>query len=426
MSPSASHTKAFQTTALTGSALAALALIAAPLLAVAQSPRDPNAPPPPVQAAAPQMMPSPAMPSRDLPPRTGPAGDMPPKAVAPKTMPGTMPNTMPMRAPAAASDMQQVLTALEGLGGKPIETLTPTEARQQPTPADAVKAVMAARGMPTTPDASVQTQDVSYGSDARQFVRVYKPARRTGNARLPVVVYYHGGGWVIANVDTYDAAPRMLARELNAIVVSVEYRPAPEFKFPAQHEDAATAYRFVLDNAAAWGGDRARIAVAGESAGGNLAIATAMYARDNRLTVPRHILAVYPIADTRKDLPSRRDSANAKPLNTPMLDWFAHYYQTSPRDAQDRRLNLVAANLRGLPATTIINAQIDPLRSDGDNLRAALTRAGVRVEQKTYPGVTHEFFAMAPVVSGAQEANRLAVQRLQTALAPQTRRTARR
>jgi len=213
-----------------------------------------------------------------------------------------------------------------------------------------------------------------------------------------------------------------MAKALGAIVVSVEYRHAPEFKFPAQHDDAAAAYRWTLKNAAGWGGDAARIAVAGESAGGNLAVATAIYARDNRLTLPRHIVSVYPIANSSSTLPSRRDSANAKPLNGAMLKWFGYYYQARAADAQDPRLNLVAANLRGLPPTTIINAQIDPLRSDGETLATAMRAAGVPVEQKTFPGVTHEFFGMAAVVRGAKDANDLAVARLKAAFAAAPRR----
>jgi acetyl esterase/lipase len=342
------------------------------------------------------------------------SADAPPPAAAP--MPAPQP-------PKAAPDMQMVLDALAGLGGKPIETLTPAEARTQPSAADGAKAVMAKKGMSTTPDATVTTQDVPYGSDPKQFARIYKSANApSGGTPMPVIVYYHGGGWVIADVTTYDAAPRAMAKALNAIVVSVEYRHAPEFKFPAQHDDAAAAYRWTLQNAARWGGDPAKIAVAGESAGGNLAVATAIYARDNKLTLPRQIISVYPIANSSMTLPSRRDSANAKPLNAAMLKWFGYYYQATPADAQDPRLNLVAANLRGLPPTTIINAQIDPLRSDGETLATAMRAAGVKVEQKTFPGVTHEFFGMAAVVRGAKDANDLAVARLRTAFATAPRR----
>jgi len=354
---------------------------------------------------------------------TASAGVLAQSARQPSAPPPPPPPATATQPPKAAPDMQMVLDALAGLGGKPIETLTPAEARMQPSAADGAKAVMAKKGMPTTPDTAVTTKDVPYGSDPKQFARIYKPAAApAGGAPMPVIVYYHGGGWVIADVDTYDAAPRAMAQALNAVVVSVEYRHAPEFKFPAQHDDAAAAYRWTLQNASSWGADPAKIAVAGESAGGNLAVATAIYARDNRLTPPRHIVSVYPIANSSKTLPSRRDSANAKPLNGAMLNWFGHYYQASPADAQDPRLNLVAANLRGLPPTTIINAQIDPLRSDGETLATAMRTAGVKVEQKTFPGVTHEFFGMAKVVRGAKDANDLAVARLKAAFAAAPRR----
>ncbi len=337
-----------------------------------------------------------------------------PSADAPPPPPPAVATTMP---PQAAPDMQAVLDQLAKLGGKPIETLTPAEARTQPSPADAARMVMTMKGTPAIPDPSVTTQDLRYGDELQQFARIYKPASLANATNLPVIVYYHGGGWVIADVSTYDAAPRMLAKQLNAIVVSVEYRHAPEFKFPAQHNDASLAYRWTLDNAASWGGDLRKVALAGESAGGNLAVATAIYARDNNLTMPVHILSVYPIANSSMTLPSRMDSANAKPLNTPMLNWFGYYYSTTKADQMDPRINLVAANLRGLPPTTIVNAQIDPLRSDGETLAAAMKKAGDRVEQRTFPGVTHEMFGMGMVVRGAYDANMYAVERLKAAFA---------
>lgn len=315
----------------------------------------------------------------------------------------------------AALDMQAVLDQLPALGAKPVERLTPVKARINPSFADAAKAEMRRRGISTAPDPAVVTQDVAYGPDPMQYARIYKPARPMGRGPMPVIVYYHGGGWVIADVNAYDATPRLLAKELGAILVSIEYRHAPEFKFPAQHDDAAAAYRWVLANADAWGGDRNRIALAGESAGGNLAVATAIYARDNRLNMPVHILAVYPIANSSMTLPSRRDSANAKPLNSAMLQWFGHYYSRTKADQRDPRLNLVSANLRGLPPTTIVNAEIDPLRSDGETLEMAMQRAGVAVERRVFEGVTHEFFGMGQIVRGARDAEDYAVRRLKTA-----------
>jgi acetyl esterase/lipase len=339
---------------------------------------------------------------------------------------GTSPNAPPppVKGPSAApmiarpaADMQAVLDAHAALDPKPIERLTPVKARIQPAAADAAKAVMRKRGMSTAPDTAVTTRDLAYGRDPMHFARVYRPAAAPGG-KMPVIVFYHGGGWVIADVNTYDATPRMLAQQLGALVVSVEYRHAPEAKFPAQHDDAAAAYRWVLANAAGWGGDVDRLALAGESAGGNLAMATAIHARDNRLKMPRHIVSVYPVANSSMTLPSRRDSAMAKPLNTPMLTWFGHYYARSKADMNDPRINLVAANLRDLPPVTIINAQIDPIRSDGETLAEALRRAGTPVEQRTFDGVTHEFFGMGKVVRGAEEANSYAVARLGAAFQP--------
>ena len=336
----------------------------------------------------------------------------PPSPNAPPPAPPPSVATQP--AP-AAPDMQAVLDAHAALDPKPIETLTPVKARIQPSAADAMKAVMRKQGMSTAPDPAVATQELAYGADPMQYARIYKPLAATGGAPLPVIVYYHGGGWVIADINTYDATPRFLSKQLNAIVVSVEYRHAPEAKFPAQHDDAAAAYRWTIANARSWGGDPAKIALAGESAGGNLAVATAIYARDNALTTPLHILSVYPIANSDMTLPSKMDSANAKPLNTAMLKWFGHYYSKTMADQQDPRVNLVRANLRGLPPTTIVNAQIDPLRSDGETLESALRSAGNRVERRIFEGVTHEFFGMGKVVRGAYDAENYAVTRLKTA-----------
>lgn len=335
---------------------------------------------------------------------------------APPPPPPPPPSIMDTRPPVADADMQAVLDQLAALDPRPIEQLSPVKARIQPSAADATRARMRTLRMSTAPDPAVTTRDVAYGADPMQYARVYRPVGTIGGRPLPVVVYYHGGGFVIADVNTYDAAPRLLSKQLNAIVVSVEYRHAPEFRFPAQHNDAATAYRWVLANAAGWGGDPRTVVLAGESAGGNLAVATAIYARDNRLTQPVHVLAVYPIANSATTLPSRRDSADAKPLNGAMLKWFGHYYSRTPADLADPRINLVKANLRGLPPVTIVNSQIDPLRSDGETLAQALRAAGVRVEQRTFPGVTHESFGMGMVVKGAADQNAYAVARVRAAL----------
>nr|QQZ50111.1 alpha/beta hydrolase fold domain-containing protein [Phenylobacterium glaciei] len=226
---------------------------------------------------------------------------------APKTTEAVPATPLAAAAPTADADMQAVLDQLAALGGKPIETLEPAEARKQPTPADAVKALMIKQGMSTAADPAVTTKDVTYPAGAGlQKARVYRPTGAKGP--LPVVLYIHGGGWVIADIDVYDAGPRALAKLANAIVVSIEYRHAPEAKFPAAHDDANAAYQWVVANAAKWGGDPKKLAIVGESAGGNMAMTVAMTARDKGWPKPLAVVAVYPVADTSMETASKKPS----------------------------------------------------------------------------------------------------------------------
>lgn len=313
-------------------------------------------------------------------------------------------------------EMQAVLDQHAKLGPRPIETLTPQEARRQPTPADAVMAQLVAEGKDTTPTAlvpGITSVDRSIRGAAGNIpARIYTPE---GNGPFPVIVYYHGGGWVIADKNVYDGGARGLAKAANAVVVSIDYRRAPEARFPAQHDDALAAYRWALANAASIKGDPKRVALAGESAGGNLAVATGVAARDARLQMPAAIVAVYPIAQPDTTTTSYTTYANAKPLNRAMMGWFAKHTVRTPADLQDPRINLVKANLRDLPPVTIINAQIDPLLDDGAQLEQALRSAGNQVERRVYDGVTHEFFGMAAVEPKAKDAQGYAGDRLKSA-----------
>ena len=315
---------------------------------------------------------------------------------------------------AANPQMQRVLDQLSALGGKPIERLTAAEARGQPTPTDAVKALLVKEGRSTAPDAAVSSVDRSIPGPAGQLpVRIYTP--KSGTGPFPVVVYYHGGGWVIANKDVYDSGPRALSKMANAVVVSVDYRLGPEHKFPAAHDDAFATYEWALQNAASLNGDPKRYALAGESAGGGLAVATAIRARDKKDQMPLAILSVYPIAGTNTTTSSYVENANAKPLNRAMMIWFFDKYLRGPQDRADPRVNLLAADLHGLPPTTIINAEIDPLRADGEMLTQKLRAAGVEVVQRTYTGVTHEFFGMGAVLDSAISAEQMGADALRTA-----------
>ena len=310
----------------------------------------------------------------------------------------------------ARPEMQKVLDKLATLGGKPIPSLTAKEARLQPTPADAAKGVVKDSGRSTAPEAVAKVEDRMIAGAAGQIpARIYTPQ---GSGPMPVVVYFHGGGWVLASKDVYDSSPRALANLSQAIFVSVDYRLGPENKFPAAHEDAFAAYQWALKNAASIGGDPARVAVAGESAGGGLAAAVSLMARDRKAQLPLHQLLVYPIAGYDFDTASYRENAEAKPLDKPMMQWFFEQYLASPKDAKDPRISLVDADLAGLPETTVVLAQIDPLRSEGEALAKNLKAAGVPVEQKTWAGVTHEFFGMGAAVAEAKEAEKWAGERL--------------
>ena len=318
----------------------------------------------------------------------------------------------------ADADMKAVLDAHAALKPKAIEKISPAEARRQPTPADAVNAVLKAKGMSIDPEQlvpGVKTAEITVdGAAGKLPATVYTP---DGPGPFPVVVYFHGGGWVIADRKVYDGGARGIAKQANAVVISVDYRQAPENKFPAAWDDAFAAYKWALANAASVTGDPKKVALAGESAGGNLAVATAIAARDAGVQAPAHVLAVYPVAQTSLNTPSYIENALAKPLNRAMVAWFVKHLTTSKDQLKDTRLSLIDAKLEGLPPVTIINARIDPLRSDGSKLEDALKKANVPVERQEMAGVTHEFFGMAAVVQKAKDAQAYAGQRLQQAFA---------
>ena len=323
----------------------------------------------------------------------------------------TMP--APDWAPGIKPEMQVVIEKLMSLGGKPLETLTGAEARMQPTPTDAVMAVMQDNKM-MAPASRCDTMGkdipVTGGST---HVRIYTP--KQGKAPYPVIVYYHGGGWVIADINVYNSGAQALCEQVGAVVVSVEYPKGPEQKFPAAHNVSFDAYKWVLKNFAMLKGDSTKLAVVGESAGGNLAANMSIMARDNKLQMPLYQVLVYPIANNDVNSESYVKFAAAKPLSKPLMEWFIKNEFSSPAQAADPRISLVKANLAGLPKTLIIAAEIDPLQSEGKLLSEKLSAAGVQTEYKLYNGVTHEFFGMAAVVPQAKEAQALAASKLKAA-----------
>jgi len=309
--------------------------------------------------------------------------------------------------------MQTVIEKLTSFNAPPIPQLTAKEARKTPTPTDAVMALIKEKNIVVSPS-MVDTMGKNIPVKGGNIhLRVYTP--KTGTAPFPVIVYYHGGGWVIANLDTYDASARGLAEQVGAVVVSVAYRQAPEFKFPTAHNDSYAAYEWVLKNAASIQADPKRVAVVGESAGGNLAAAVSMMARDKKIMMPLHEVLVYPIAQYDMTTPSYLQYNGAKPLDKPMMAWFFEQYLPNKAAGDNAMISLVKANLKNMPPTTIIMAELDPLQDDGKMLGDKLKEAGVAVTSKKYDGVTHEFFGMAAVLPEAKAAQAMAAEELKKA-----------
>lgn len=305
----------------------------------------------------------------------------------------------PAWAPGITKQMQAVIETLDTIALNPIHTLTPQQARQQPSAADAAMRVMTNFSIPA-PQVNVDTVGTDIPvNGGTVHLRIYTP--RTGKSSYPVIVYCHGGGWVIATNDTYRTSAEALSQKADAVLVSVEYRKGPEYKFPTAHNDAFAAYRWALANAAGIKGNAAKIAVAGESAGGNMAITVSMMARDSGIQKPVHILSVYPVASNDPNTPSKLQYTTAKPLSTPDLPWFLSYDLNNQSESASPLINLVGANLTGFPKTTIIAAELDPLQSEGKTLSDRLQAAGVSVTCRLYTGVTHEFFGMGAVIPEA-------------------------
>lgn len=299
------------------------------------------------------------------------------------------------------AQMKAVLDELASFEAPPIEQQSPFNARNNPTIANAVMGLLAKRGRPAVEAVGDVSHRLIPGPEGDLLVRIYRPR---GNGPFPVLVYFHGGGWVIANLDTYDGSCRALTNAANCVVVSVAYRQAPESKFPAAAEDAYAATQWVMTNAAQIKGDPRRVAVGGESAGGNLAAVTCLMARDRKGKLPVHQMLVYPVTNYAFDTPSYRENANAKPLSQAMMKWFWSYYLKNAADGQNPYASPLRGNLSGLPPATLITADIDPLRSEGQAYAQKLQAAGVAVKATNYTGVTHEFFGTGAVVDKAKQA----------------------
>lgn len=246
-------------------------------------------------------------------------------------------------------------------------------------------------------------------------VRVYTPE---GSGPFPVLVYFHGGGFVLCNLDTHDGTCRSLANGAGVVVVSVDYRLAPEHRFPAAPEDCYAAVQWVAANSAEIGGDAGRIAIGGDSAGGNLTAVTALMARDRGGPSLRFQLLVYPVTDCDFGTVSYRENAEGYFLTTDMMKWFWRQYLSDPADGEMAYASpLRAESLEGLPPALCITAGYDPLRDEGAAYADRLQAAGNRVVHSHYPGMVHGFFGMGALLDEAGRAVAEASDALRKALA---------
>ncbi len=319
------------------------------------------------------------------------------------------PEASPVIGGGADAQMQEVLDALTAFNAPPLASVSPFAGRNLPSFRNAVEAVLADRGEPILePVGRIEHLLIpSLDGETELLARIYHP-EGAGDELLPVMVYFHGGGFVIATLDTYDASCRALANATGAIVASIAYRQAPEMPFPTAVDDAYAATQYFLGGAGVVGGDPERVIVAGESAGGNLATVVCLRARDEGGLMPLHQVLVYPVttfAPEGESLESIQEYANAIPLGAAALEWFGMHYLADPTDATNPYASpLLADDLSGLPPVTMIQAEIDPLQSQGTVYADALEAAGVTVSRTLYEGVTHEFFGMTKVVDKAADA----------------------
>ncbi len=301
---------------------------------------------------------------------------------------------------------KHVIDLIAQAGRPGYQTMTAPEARQ------AYKETRGPLQAPP-PDVAAVIDCSMPGPGGELALRLYRPlASRAGEA-LPALVYFHGGGWTIGDLDTHDVICRLLANRAGCAVISVDYRRAPEDKFPAAVEDCWAATRWVRDEGAAIGVDISRLAVGGDSAGGNLAAVIALLARDVDLPLTFQLL-IYPATDFANDKPSHDLFAEGYMLTRISIAWFTDNYLAGPADIADWRASpLRAASLAGAAPALVITAGFDPLRDEGKAYADPLAASGVPTRYICYNGMIHGFFGM----TGKIDTARLAIDEAGGALA---------
>lgn len=285
-----------------------------------------------------------------------------------------------------------------------IETMTPDAVR------DRSKMFAEARKqMAQEPIHAVR--DVKMNNTIR--LRIYMPEIAKP---APALVYFHGGGWVLGDLDMNDPLCRSIANKVGCVIVSVDYRLAPEAKFPAAVDDCYAAAKWVSSNAELLGVDANRIAIGGDSAGGNLTAVVCQLARDRGGVKPVYQVLIYPATDLRMAAPSIEENAAGPLLTKAGMEWFIGHYLNGESDKTNPLASpLLASNLAGLPPAFVLTAECDPIRDEGEQYGEALRRAGVAVDIKRYAGMPHGFVSFGAALEGSREAVEDIVSRLRGA-----------
>ena len=292
-------------------------------------------------------------------------------------------------------DVQIILDMIRLAGRPPFEALTPDEARQ---------AYMASRAvLAPEPQPVAETRDLACpGPHGDVPLRYYRPTGTQAGDVLPAMVYFHGGGWLLGGLDSHDALCRHFANAARCAVVSVDYRMAPEQKFPAAVDDSAAATRWIIAHAASLGVDPARVAVGGDSAGGNLAAVIALMARDGTLPPLAFQLLIYPATDMAMTTVSAQTITQAVPLTSKTMKWFVDHYMRGPGDVTDWRASPArASDLSGTAQALVLTCTCDPLRDEGLEYARRLERAGVRVTHLLFSDQIHGFMGMGKIIRAA-------------------------
>jgi acetyl esterase len=298
-------------------------------------------------------------------------------------------------------DAAAVYKAFRDANRPPYETLTPPEARADYSQARFVS-------NPEPPELARIEEIAIPAAHGDIPARLYVPTKlRQGDGLAPALIFFHGGGWVIGDLETHDVVCRLLAQQGELMVISVDYRLAPEHKFPAAVDDSLAATRWVASHAPALGIDASRLLVGGDSAGGNLAAVVAIDARDSGGPALAGQVLIYPAVDLVTAYPSKSEPETSILLTHTVVRWFRDHYLRSEADAQDWRVSpAVVKDLAGLPPAYVLTAGADPLRDEGEVYARRLEQAGVPVVFRRFPGQFHGFFTMGKLLQQGNVAAR--------------------